>query len=125
VGQNERQFIREKDEDTLFMPSLVPELKKFSDHARLKVKSDLLNTLLNAQQHYSTSASFTSSQIGFVQNYATRGQYHDPAHRGTIQGNTGGQTRLTNQLPAVCSPTVSEYSDESLLYSPAAHEEQR
>lgn len=112
------------DEDILFMQSLVPELKKLPHHARLKVKSDLMNVILNAQQYYCTSAS-SSSQIGFVPNYATGGPYHDRPHRGTIQGYTGGQSRLPDQLPAVCSPTVSEYSDESLIYFSTAQAEQQ
>ncbi|XP_049816568.1 uncharacterized protein LOC126263518 [Schistocerca nitens] len=85
------------DEDSLFMQSLVPELKKLPSHARLKVKSDLMNVIINAQQYYSASAS-SSSQIGFapVPNYATGDPHHDRAYHGTVQGYTGGQSRLSS-----------------------------
>lgn len=101
-----------QDEDTLFMLSLVPELKKIPDHARLQIKSELLTCIINAQKFYSAYPSTSSSQIGLVQNYSALGQYYDPAYHGNMQSNQG-----PSQLPPVPSPTGTEYSEESLLYN--------
>ncbi|KAJ8879719.1 hypothetical protein PR048_020327 [Dryococelus australis] len=47
------QAKEDQDRDYLFMVSLVPELKKVPQDCILKVKSSIINLLINAQQYHS------------------------------------------------------------------------
>lgn len=64
-----REDINEKsipqDEDTMFMMSLIPELKKIPSQDRLRVKSQIMNVLLLGQSQSESMKNYVCDSCGY------------------------------------------------------------
>ncbi|MGL5028830.1 MAG: hypothetical protein ACRC6C_01745 [Wolbachia pipientis] len=104
----------EKDEDKLFMLSLVPELKKIPEHLKLDTKGEIINVIKRARQQIAPPAfgNYALSQPG--PSFNSRVQYQDgyrhahsqdwqhsarsQSHRTLIDMNTGSTVYSQNTV---------------------------
>ncbi|XP_046830030.1 uncharacterized protein LOC124429164 [Vespa crabro] len=125
------QETMEKDEDTLFVLSLVPELKKIPDDIKLDVKCELLNVFKKARlsQSFPSSASSPSTcsipslnfpftnQCQFTQSFKQNNQSN--VNRSTTHTQTATysypqtQSPLSSSVHTTPSPTSSQLSHSS------------
>jgi hypothetical protein len=116
-----------KDEDTLFMLSLVPELKKLPELVKLDTKSEILNVLRRARNQ---SIPVTSNATNFtpyfspqhwqphphhIQHHVQQGnfQYHPQANVATPSSVQTGIHSQNENLYELASPNVSVSSNMS------------
>jgi hypothetical protein len=111
-----------KDEDTLFMLSLVPELKKLPEPVKLDTKSEILNVLRRARNQ---SIPVTSNATDFtpyfspqhwqphpyhIQHHVQQGnfQYHPQANVATPSSVQTGIHSQNERFYELTSPNASE-----------------
>ncbi|KAK2587681.1 hypothetical protein KPH14_003798 [Odynerus spinipes] len=133
IMRGKPQQTMEKDEDTLFVLSLVPELKKIPDDMKLDVKCELLNVFKKARlnQSFSSSASSPTTcsipsstfpytdQCQFTQSFKHNNQSNVNINRSTTHTQTAtysysqAQSPLSPSAHASPSPTSSQLSHSS------------
>lgn len=136
VNKNSASSKESEDADTMFLLSLLPELKKFPENQKLFVKSQLLNTILHLQSNLHLSSipgpslpqynhhSFTPHvpnqyyppQPGPYQNIQQNQQQSSP---GPSSQGIPQLTTLTTQgssQPQI-SPSASESTNESETFN--------
>lgn len=132
IMKGKAQETIEKDEDTLFVLSLVPELKKIPEDMKLDVKCELLNVFKKARLTQSFSSSTSSpttcsipasnfpytDQCQFTQSFKHNNQSNIHINRSTTHTQTATYSYPQTQSPlspvhASPSPTSSQLSHSS------------
>ncbi|KAF5307378.1 hypothetical protein FQR65_LT07095 [Abscondita terminalis] len=124
---NDKPEPKESDPDTLFMLSLVPELKQFPSHTKFDIKCDIMKVLQRAKLEQSTSSSYYTHALHefrpdnsqFIQPQPSTSNYHlqQVSHSTNIPLQNFSQNVLsTSQRPHTFhapSPAESQCSTAS------------
>lgn len=109
------------DEETMFLLSLVPELKKIPENFKFDVKMEIMNVFKKAklQMQQSSQYDFPSSSQQFnsvhpfTQNVFSQAQVHHQPLNPYI--NSASRTSTAQPLPSPAESHCSQYTDTSFI----------